>query len=95
MQGQTPNTEKVSLKTPLLVQPTGELSSLDFGLSVPRFGQISQFCAATDKIYYNTSSQKCSSDLHIKTMIYTLLETLKKTNFRESKKKLRKLWKGL
>ena len=62
---------------------------------MPCFAQISQFYAATDKIYYNTSSQKCSSDLNIKTMIYTLLETLKKTNFRESKEKLRKLWKGL
>lgn len=36
-----------------------------------------------------------AQDLNIKTMIYTLLETLKKSNFRESKKKLRKLWKGL
>lgn len=69
---------------------TSVLEALSYCLT-PLITLVGRFCADADKIYYNSLSQKCNSDLNTKTVIYTLLETLKKTNIRESKKKHRKL----
>lgn len=72
---------------------TSVLEAASYSL-IPLITLIGQFYADADKIYYSSLSQKCNSDLNTKTVIYTLLETLKKTNIRESKKR-RKLWEGL
>lgn len=70
---------------------TSVLEAVSYCL-IPLITLIGQFYADDDKIYYNSLSQKCNSDLNTKTVIYTLLETFKKANIRESKKKHRKLW---